>query len=152
MLDQVFDDFKVAVEAGGPERRRVGLGGAVDGGAAADQETDDGHVTGGGGHPQRRRPFDRFAIESHCRHSQTSQHVRPLDNFFAQLITDRWRNSAMRLCATSFLGPPTRKRLRRIRSRDLQFSVLDVEILRVCTQNCRLVRDFGPIFCLQLRI
>ena len=65
MFDEVFDDFKVAVETGGPQRRRIGLGRAVDRSAATHQKTDDGHVTGGGRHPQRRGAFDRLPIKSH---------------------------------------------------------------------------------------
>ena len=48
------------VEAGGPERRRVGLGRRVDAGAALRQQAHDVGVAGGGRAPQRRRALDRL--------------------------------------------------------------------------------------------
>lgn len=67
MLDEVLDDLKVAVEAGGPQRGRVRLRGAIDGGAATHQVAHDVDVPGGGGHPQGRRSLDGLAVERHWR-------------------------------------------------------------------------------------
>ena len=53
----------MSVEAGGPERRRVGLGCRVDVGAPLRQQPHDVGVAGGGGAPQRRRALDRLAVE-----------------------------------------------------------------------------------------
>lgn len=57
----------MAVEAGGAERRRGGGGGGVDVGADAQQVAHHVELPGRRRAPQRRRRFDRLAVEHHRR-------------------------------------------------------------------------------------
>ena len=73
MFDKILDDFKVAVEAGSAQRRRIGLGRAVNRGTATHQIANDGGVTGRRRHPQRWCAFNRLPVERHC-NTATNSH------------------------------------------------------------------------------
>ncbi len=55
----------MTVEAGSPERRRVGLGRRVDVGAPLDEEAHDGAVARRSGTPERWCAFDCLAVKGH---------------------------------------------------------------------------------------
>ena len=68
VLHQVPHDVRVAVEAGGSQRRRVGRRRLVDAGATPHQKADDVEAAGGGSAPQGRRSVDRLPIKGHRPH------------------------------------------------------------------------------------
>ena len=63
LLHEVLHDLEVSVEAGRPQGRGVGLGGAVDVCAPVHEEADDAAVAGGGRAPQGGRALDRLAVK-----------------------------------------------------------------------------------------